>query len=1821
MARAVIYTVPFRSFQGGDTLWELDIIFDADVNNTGVLDFPIPGYTIGGTPVRLQCEGSPISIQHTIDDNIYKPITGSSADIRLLVTDGFQPIDFNTLPEASVEVRLRYEEQRSVTTVPNTGINGPARREFEGTVYQAYGFDGLGAAETFNLIAVSVPDGVTYTIGDTYSLRIAGVDLPGLLVDNIINVNNNLPGGQTVFFSGVTEAQIDELTPLGTDIGNDVDNLADFSYFTASQVQVFSGNEIPTTVEMTSMEPYWCGIMNPIGSSEQITTAPFGISFTATDGLGLLTNRRVPVPSSLTDVSLFRFITRALRQTTLELPIYVDSGISNANGDALTDSMISEYIFYDRENGDRATLRESVEQILASFNCKVFQAEGAWWIVNCSTHGTTTSEIVPAMVPDPSFAFALNGPAQRDIGGVTHRAYLLNGLGAAGAFHFLSVSQNDPILFTETDQIVSLVVEGVQLPGLVVQAGGTGPRLPGGNTANFTITAEQADILMPLGVDGGDDDATFDYTYFSDVQVYLSPTIPMIEAAGDPDVTQDIIPPALIRMTANNGAFTFTDDIFFADVSQTPDATITINNITSTFTGTILADDIQRLEIGPFDPFQESNPNHPISVTFTTTEIILNYVDSGSTFLSRVGLNIALLFYYAPITFDPVLFNTPNVVRTTSDMTLLRRYVAPTALDNTEEYIFVDNITRNLGRTVNGTDTTDLSPLSQDFYLSPRRPYGSVQANIATLQTTGYVTNGGFEQGTSGWTSEPTSATTALTLSDTTFLSGTSSITTNRNAEFPISDEFRWFRNSEGIEVLRGAPIEVSFNALYQSLRARTVAATLHFQVYIEFDNPTGIRFLSASGANGNIGGALIRENVARMAYNFERGKFEYFFPLSNQFSTSGDYIRTVDYDTAECWSSHSEELNGLQDIFSQYGENALLPDSDGRLFISFFYPEAIRENGDNVDGSTTEMNFFIDDIIVKNLLDNSVASPIFERVQEDFTDTLEYDQVIVSDQFIPNIFDQKLAIEFYNRNGHTERQSIEELVTQQKLNDYRQQLQYFEATFINRNDVPLGLQHKIKIDYNTYGIPSSAIINGMDFDVKSNTYNVAFYIPNQATDIAPTRRGTTLTAPNLPGFYLRDVDLISAPFTGRGQASYTVRFDGLGLDDDGNPLNIVDANGVMPGDTGYIVTNVLQPTEPFVTFTGTPGEIFTHKLILRAAPGFEASASNMSVVATDDEPLPTFTTVRGGIQDIGETIELSLEIRMPRNPEFEVLTITGEVDPFIGDNRAYDITFALTDTDNATITATMLGLRSSVGSVVFADAIISPSVGRQLTASTFAVSGTLPEGVMLLGFTQLGTSVVAQFAVTIQATNQMATITLDGDGAVPITGGVETSTVTLTISESITNVSINRTSLVVSGFVGQRSPFSVAAYAADGFELSSNNFSAVESSPVLTMFDAVGEGESVEIPFDITFPATDTAATVTINGSAQEVGADTVDVTVTFVNSDPNAMLTETSETFRMNPAQTMSYTNTLTPVTGFEITDAITSILSDPALLAVANFTTNSVSKYQANIGGLITAPSASTTVNFDVASTTAAEPYVATLRLTENLPQGRLITSTLTTRFGPTDIAAGFVPFNGVTIAPNEGSMAYPTTARVTASGATVNNFTNANGNIIFDLAAILPTFNDTNLMGDVSLDVTISTAAAPIAQFTRIFIDNSGLRNCTTTLNGGAEDFIDVPFSTSNTTISYVAARIGEAAFRIVGMNQPVVVAILGLSASSGGTQSEDSFSGSFTLPPQTAHSTIVVRFTGGADVDAVTVNGFNFTVSPTAPTGPANNMITLVPRTP
>ena len=975
-----------------------------------------------------------------------------------------------------------------------------------------------------------------------------------------------------------------------------------------------------------------------------------------------------------------------------------------------------------------------------------------------------------------------------------------------------------------------------------------------------------------------------------------------------------------------------------------------------------------------------------------------------------------------------------------------------------------------------GGDYADLLVANSDLQLNTRMPFGSVECKPQNIQEVNYFKDGLLQEGNGPW-SENSSSHDVINRVDVAPSSRhpltSKAFQTLRN-RFDIGEaDDIWFE-SELLDVDINAPFKFSFDYYLSQVSNQDVYLTYAVELFtanaVTVTDPDSYQNTTPYSST---------DNVSRFVWDFKRGKWNAggsIYDDGNKPSKHEGYNKRVVL-SGGSWNSEDSEFSMGRYYDPGDSTHVELP---GQIKVTFFYLRNKRPSRARWEGNdTNRTGAWVTNFSLKNKYSKNITKPVFERLQADYTKTYSYKPRFAD--ALPNGVYNRFDQEGFWRTSETNQDAreLEKIVTQQKLNDYRDSFKQYEGTFINISNDPVSIHHKITLDWHNYSELDKLNVAGGQFRPKTGMFDVTAYVPNQSTDIAP-QDGTVVDGIASPGFHYQNIDLVAEKFSGRSdKVEYALAIVPEGLDDVGallnpQPLEVEDtySNGV------YRVT-------------GIPGEEHLVKVRITCGEDHETSASNMSyfdgtnntgiwsLLEAGEDTAEAISNI--AFNDVGRDLEVSFVLTIPSESEFEILRIRGEVDPFLDSSRNYDITFDLdSSVTDASIVSDTRNLRGIPGTTTQVACIITPDAGKQLDASSFlALVGT---GITLTGFEQMGTSVYGEFEVTFQDTNTTITVDIDGDAATDVPAGSEVSTVTLTLSESISNVSLSRTSLTLTGIVGTTAIYDVTAYAADGFLLNASNFSVTESESWLVMSNAVGGGESIGIPLEITFPQADATGTATINGSAQAVDADTISISVNFTNNVSGSSLTDTSETFILNHGQKISYTNTLTPSRGSFMDASSLTITENSDTDNLVSFSAHDAGGGSININTSITAPDSGTSssATLTLSGSTSEEPYVGTVNLTETLPYGRIINNTLSQRFGASDSNLVF----SVTVLPTEGLTAYPSGTTFTISGGSGSNYTYSGGNVSFDLTVSLPVFSSSFPIGNVSINTSI-TGVAPTA----------------------------------------------------------------------------------------------------------------------------------------
>ena len=351
---------------------------------------------------------------------------------------------------------------------------------------------------------------------------------------------------------------------------------------------------------------------------------------------------------------------------------------------------------------------------------------------------------------------------------------------------------------------------------------------------------------------------------------------------------------------------------------------------------------------------------------------------------------------------------------------------------------------------------SDLQPIGNNLtkeYLRPLKQY-TQSVNMSGFFSTNIIGNSGFEFGTSGWT---------LT---------NSSIDTNFSFQGDAS--------------LKSTNIKTSSSAT-------GVTATL-------------ASYIDEAGSDF-IGYKLKLNNFFNSTSGVVRG-FRWQVKAV-AFVLPGDPPIATLYWSGNAWTT-TATINDVNIVnnrrWKSYDFTAPnLPNNSWRLYFYLYDP---FQTGSSSGFTNTHWDSIIFDKVYINA--EGQRSEIFQKFDllqfvrkrsGNFSGLLNLDGLILTNQEYA-----KIDGDFYRSRDKTNYlKSIEQITSQQVINDYRDFVIRYEGDFYNNNKLPLGLHNKVWINFGTSVLqePVSCYIDSMSYNVKKNTYNIIMHIPNQNDDLA----------------------------------------------------------------------------------------------------------------------------------------------------------------------------------------------------------------------------------------------------------------------------------------------------------------------------------------------------------------------------------------------------------------------------------------------------------------------------------------------------------------------------------------------------------------------------------------------------------------------------------------------------------------------------------------------------------------------------------------------
>lgn len=258
----------------------------------------------------------------------------------------------------------------------------------------------------------------------------------------------------------------------------------------------------------------------------------------------------------------------------------------------------------------------------------------------------------------------------------------------------------------------------------------------------------------------------------------------------------------------------------------------------------------------------------------------------------------------------------------------------------------------------------------------------------------------------------------------------------------------------------------------------------------------------AASAVKGNQYQVLISVNIDLggsdnrlpwfLRIEYSPGTYQYWSNVNKTWGTSGSII----------WNETAVVGAGRFETFKFTTGAAPEP---GQMQLGFSYPYI------DAPGSYTGM--YLDNCAVRNIdRDQNVYKEAWFIREQSGTfvtsDVMEHTGVVQAD-----LDSVVFSGAFTDNNSFKRAQDVnglflEQIVTQQRINDYRNYSMQYEGDLYNQDQYSImSMAHKLWVKFDTLTETDSAIVDSIRVQLKSNVYTCQFHIPNNYTDVATTYR------------------------------------------------------------------------------------------------------------------------------------------------------------------------------------------------------------------------------------------------------------------------------------------------------------------------------------------------------------------------------------------------------------------------------------------------------------------------------------------------------------------------------------------------------------------------------------------------------------------------------------------------------------------------------------------------------------------------------------------
>jgi len=347
---------------------------------------------------------------------------------------------------------------------------------------------------------------------------------------------------------------------------------------------------------------------------------------------------------------------------------------------------------------------------------------------------------------------------------------------------------------------------------------------------------------------------------------------------------------------------------------------------------------------------------------------------------------------------------------------------------------------------------TNLQPLNNNLtkeYLRPLKEF-TIEADMSGFFDNSIIVNGGFEHAATGWTLTNSSIVTDFMFQGDRCVKSTTCQTTAGATSVVVN-------NSSAIDE----------------------AAASHIAYKLKINN-------YFDTTSGNTRGFRFQLKLVETGPGASQTK--YWSVTSNNW-VSADTKNEVEVETNRRWKSYNFNIATLPFVgdITLYLYGAYQTTSTSGFTAMFF--DSLKLDRQYIDSDGNRSALFEEFDLLQNLRQRSVDVSGVEKLEV----------------YLTNKLYSKITGNYYRSRDKTNYlKSIEEIITQQVINDFRDFLVRYEGDLYNNSNDPIAMQNKVWINFGSGVLqePVSCYLDSITYNVKRNLYSVVMHIPNQNDDV-----------------------------------------------------------------------------------------------------------------------------------------------------------------------------------------------------------------------------------------------------------------------------------------------------------------------------------------------------------------------------------------------------------------------------------------------------------------------------------------------------------------------------------------------------------------------------------------------------------------------------------------------------------------------------------------------------------------------------------------------